>query len=1055
MRRFLAVVRGLIALLTLAALTVGLPWLLVTTVGNPYPAEGLTLSGRLTDSALIGVIAVLAWVVWAQLMLCVVVEVGAEIRLAVGKSGAWLTRVPGTFDGQQQLARTLVQAVVTAVVGAGVTAAPVTGFASAATTQVSATAAGPSKPAPAPSGQAASATPSRAAEPVEITVAKGDTLWGLAERHLGSGERWREIAELNADRRMSDGQRFSVAGVIFPGWRLLVPDESGKAPLSVGARTKEVEPDDTLWSIAEEEYGDGERWRRLYAANRALVADPDVIHPGQVLDLPGRRTDRQPDRQAVESEPAREPAPEVTHSPPERVVEAARDATQTGTDETSVAADRAEKLREDLSGQDSDGSSLAALLSGGGALLGAGLFGLLAMRRRMQYRNRRSGRVVPQTPAELAPVEAAVRAAEDGSDDSEFLDGALRELVDLVRERDGGSGLPDVAAVRLSDDAVELHLVSPFAAQSPDPWREDGSGRVLVRPRDTPVRGSDSLAPYPTLVTVGTDESGAKWLLDLEAAGITRLRGETELVAEVVRFVVAEMAVNAWSDGVLLEVDDVASALIGLDPERIGAVEPGLADALIRAAQDVVDSSQVTGQDVLTGRLDGRAAEAWMPRVAVVAQERFTEPEMGRLQNALRWPPGRKAVALLIVGGNDRAVPASLEMVVHQDGWMSIEPLGVKVQANRLTAERAGQIAALITHHREAEDEPMPPAAGDRPYEQVSDSAGALRASAVHERAPDADGESLLPRPDEEYLAVAATTTEDLAALAPTLPRKMEEQILALDPTLDDDLAAWHDPETTRPRIGVLGPVELLVAEEPTGDARNRRAYAAEVVVYLVTHPQGTTTEQLACAFDVKENVVHNYVTAARKWVGTNPTTGASYIPDCTKTDAARKRGMGVYQVEGMLSDEDLFRRLRVRAQARGEVGMEDLVAALRLVRGRPFDQLRKRGYGWLAETPVDHQLTAAIVDVAHVVAIDALARGDVETARWAAETAILAAPAEEKPKLDLAAVMKTMGQDDQAEAFLDREVFARADDGGPPVDLGPRSSDVLDRRDGGSVRSD
>ena len=26
---------------------------------------------------------------------------------------------------------------------------------------------------------------------------------------------------------------------------------------------------------------------------------------------------------------------------------------------------------------------------------------------------------------------------------------------------------------------------------------------------------------------------------------------------------------------------------------------------------------------------------------------------------------------------------------------------------------------------------------------------------------------------------------------------------------------------------------------------------------------------------------------------------------------------MGVYQVEGILSDEDLFRRLRVRAQAR------------------------------------------------------------------------------------------------------------------------------------------
>ena len=33
----------------------------------------------------------------------------------------------------------------------------------------------------------------------------GDTLWGLAERHLGSGEAWREIAALNRGRKMADG----------------------------------------------------------------------------------------------------------------------------------------------------------------------------------------------------------------------------------------------------------------------------------------------------------------------------------------------------------------------------------------------------------------------------------------------------------------------------------------------------------------------------------------------------------------------------------------------------------------------------------------------------------------------------------------------------------------------------------------------------------------------------------------------------------------------------------------------------------------------------------
>jgi nucleoid-associated protein YgaU len=29
------------------------------------------------------------------------------------------------------------------------------------------------------------------------TVQKGDTLWSIAQRHLGNGKRWREIVELN------------------------------------------------------------------------------------------------------------------------------------------------------------------------------------------------------------------------------------------------------------------------------------------------------------------------------------------------------------------------------------------------------------------------------------------------------------------------------------------------------------------------------------------------------------------------------------------------------------------------------------------------------------------------------------------------------------------------------------------------------------------------------------------------------------------------------------------------------------------------------------------
>jgi hypothetical protein len=655
--------------------------------------------------------------------------------------------------------------------------------------------------------------------------------------------------------------------------------------------------------------------------------------------------------------------------------------------------------------------------------------------------------MVARSPLELAPVEAAIRVdGSDGLDDAEYLDLSLRELVDVIRARHGVTTLPDVAAVRLSPDTVAVHLRSAYSTPVPGPWHEDESGLVLSRSRDVPVSQSDSLAPYPTLVTVGTDEARGTWLVDLEAAGIVHLRGEPELVGEAAMFLITELGVNVWSDHVAVTVGQFPAPVSGLSPDRIRVTDGSPVDELILAVHDVVDSCHVTGQDVLTGRLDGRAAEAWMPTVAFTpAGDPLPVHELDRLASELEHPAGRKAVALVVVGGDQPIPEARVSLTIHHDGWMSVEPFGVKVLANRLSTEDAAQVASLVGHLRETGDEPMPAAMGDRPYEHVSDAAGALLREHTSPHDTDGSPESILPLSDQEYVDTAATTSEDLSTLAPKVPKEISERISARDPTLDDDLAAWHDPQTGRPRIRMLGPVELSVADEPTGDAKNRRAYAAEVVAYLATHPQGATTEQLACEFDVQENVVHNYMAAARKWVGIDPGTGTSYLPECTKTVAGRKRGMGVYQVVGVLSDEDLFRRLRVRAQARGADGVDDLIAALELVRGRPFDQLRKRGYGWLSETPVDHQLTAAIVDVAHIVATHSLTAGDTDTARWAAEKAILAAPAEEKPKLDLAAALTASGDQSAADNYLDKEVLLRSDDRGAPPDLTRRTRTVLD----------
>jgi LysM repeat protein len=48
-----------------------------------------------------------------------------------------------------------------------------------------------------------------------------------------------------------------------------------------------VQRGDTLSSIAQRFYGSAGDWNRLYAANRSVLHNPDMIFAGQVLDIPG------------------------------------------------------------------------------------------------------------------------------------------------------------------------------------------------------------------------------------------------------------------------------------------------------------------------------------------------------------------------------------------------------------------------------------------------------------------------------------------------------------------------------------------------------------------------------------------------------------------------------------------------------------------------------------------------------------------------------------------------------------------------------------------------
>ena len=117
-------------------------------------------------------------------------------------------------------------------------------------------------------------------------------------------------------------------------------------------------------------------------------------------------------------------------------------------------------------------------------------------------------------------------------------------------------------------------------------------------------------------------------------------------------------------------------------------------------------------------------------------------------------------------------------------------------------------------------------------------------------------------------------------------------------------------------------------------------------------------------------------------------TDGALHGSRLKATRGSREPAESRSRVHGVLSDADLFRRLRARGQARGAEGMADLECALQLVSGEPFSDLREAGWSWLLEGErLDHILTCAIVDVAHIVTTHALTVDDTDLARAAAET--------------------------------------------------------------------
>jgi Tfp pilus assembly protein FimV len=125
--------------------------------------------------------------------------------------------------------------------------------------------------------------------------------------HQPQGNTWQQSAELRkaAFKLPVKGVNAGINGIVSPPHPGIThpsaanPATPGEAPAVpppppppssppqvVGGGTYTVRHGDSLWAIAHRTYGDGELWTVVYRANGAIGPDPNLVQPGQVLNLP-------------------------------------------------------------------------------------------------------------------------------------------------------------------------------------------------------------------------------------------------------------------------------------------------------------------------------------------------------------------------------------------------------------------------------------------------------------------------------------------------------------------------------------------------------------------------------------------------------------------------------------------------------------------------------------------------------------------------------------------------------------------------------------------------
>ena len=1055
---------GAAATLLVAALLAGMPWLLLQTAGSPIPTRipsAGEVAGWLTrpdDGTLaLGAIRYAGWLVWLVLAGTVLVEIVAAVR------GRQAPRLPGLGLAQLGANRLVAAAALLflALPVLAATAAPA--FAEPAGPTSSA----PPKPAADSHMRQIAAMPATTGVGyVEHVVRRGDTLSGLASTYLGSAERWPEIFTASAGVPQPGGRHLTNPELIVVGWTLRIPTTTTPASDSL---EHVVTAGDTLSGLAQHYLGDANRWPEIFQASTAIsqpggrhLTNPNLILDGWTLRIPA---------QAAPA-PAGSPAASATTQPgptppggtgsgtadPATLPTDSSPATTRPSAQASPTADISEAKSAPGSAATSDTAmpgdgdmSAPWLLTGftiGGAVLAGSALLVLRRRRELQFRQRRPGWApTPPSPA-LAPVDKTITVVGSGAAPTvEFMDQVLRRMAaDRVRQ---AKPMPSLDRIELTDADLIAYFASPTELE--DPWQpnDDAGYCWRVTPTTTAEPAPDQPAPYPLLVTCGTTTEGRTCLLNLEQLGTICITGDQDYSLDFTRYIGAELAVNPWSRDVRITCLGVADEIRGMNTSRFTPLSNASeAAAALQAAATATDARMThTGTDLITSRSAQLAGEVWGAQVLLVDAHAANDEAIQHLAQVVADKPGSTATAILVTGEQPTITGTILEITTN--GRLRDRARDLDLVAAGLTSDEALGCAALLAQPVTDTDTPMPASAlATTGWRSMADDAGALRRERTIPRHPRREthpetANSQIDPPEQSDLPEALTRGA-LEELDPRIPERVRAEVESAESDLDLDVRAWFAPDCDRPRLTLLGPVAVRAHGTPIA---KRKPYLIEVLAYIALREHGATAEELAAAFGHTITTVRSSVTTVREWLGINPRTGEPHLPEATRSRAAALRGIPIYQVDDLLVDIDLFRRLRLRGQARGKDGTTDLVTALRLVTGRPFSQLRHQGWSWLSDMNIDNHMVCAIVDVAHLLTGRFLADGDLHKARAATETALLAAPYDALTKLDLAAVTRAEGHLDEARQIV-RDLCNEPDEDGLPTEVSDRIGALIAQMD-------